>query len=355
MIETNLFGQVNGARAALRRFREQDDGTLINVASVWARLTTPQVSPYVTSKFALRAFAECLRQELAGSPNIRIATILPQAVDTPIFGHAANFTGRFVRPIPPLLDPQDVARAIVRCARTPAREVTIGRLGRLLELLHCAAPGLHDRTVAHGFEAGSFGRAPAARTTGNVLEPVTGCNPVDGGWRHTHAATFYGPSQRRRSRRCAVCCPARRAAVGAETRPPRDSNAPAAQKTALHMGGGPRPRRSGQTSPLPAVSAAQALRQHRVEHDTGFPPMRRLLEQPVAHHAVASHRAVRSCPGRSAAPATRTAPSPDHAPVRSLCGGSTAPIDSASRCAPRSLAACSGVGNAERGAMFVGL
>jgi NAD(P)-dependent dehydrogenase (short-subunit alcohol dehydrogenase family) len=186
VIETNLFGQVNGARAALRRFRAQDDGTLINVASVWARLTTPRVSPYVTSKFALRAFGACLRQELAGSPNIQVATILPQAVDTPIFGHAANFTGRFVRPIPPLLDPQDVARAIVRCARTPAREVTIGRLGRLLEVLHCVAPGLHDRTVARGFEAGSFGRGREARTTGNVLEPATGRDQGGGGWRRAH-------------------------------------------------------------------------------------------------------------------------------------------------------------------------
>jgi short-subunit dehydrogenase len=186
VIETNLFGQVNGARAALRRFRAQDDGTLINVGSVWARLTTPQVSPYVASKFALRAFGECLRQELADSPNIQVASLLPQAVDTPIFKHAANFSGRFVRPIPPLLDPQDVARAIVRCARTPAREVTIGKLGRVLELLHCVAPALHDRTVAHGFKAGSFGRDPAPRTTGNVLEPATGPNPVGGGWRHAH-------------------------------------------------------------------------------------------------------------------------------------------------------------------------
>jgi NAD(P)-dependent dehydrogenase (short-subunit alcohol dehydrogenase family) len=186
VIETNLFGQVNGARAALRRFRAQDDGTLINVASVWARLTTPQVSPYVTSKFALRAFGECLRQELAGSRSIRVATILPEAVDTPIFGQAANFSGRFVRPIPPLLAPQDVASAIVRCARTPAREVTIGRLGRVLELLHCVAPGLHARTVARGFEAGSFGRDAATSTTGNVLEPTVESHPVGGGWRRAH-------------------------------------------------------------------------------------------------------------------------------------------------------------------------
>jgi NAD(P)-dependent dehydrogenase (short-subunit alcohol dehydrogenase family) len=183
VIETNLFGQVHGARAALRQFRAQDDGTLINVASVWARLTTPQVGAYVTSKFALRAFSECLQQELVDSPGIQVATILPEAVDTPIFGHAANFSGRFVRPIPPLLDPREVARGIVRCARTPAREVTFGRLGRMLELLHSVAPRLHARTAARGFEAGSFGRARAAPTTGNVLQPTGSAHPIGGGWR----------------------------------------------------------------------------------------------------------------------------------------------------------------------------
>src|SRR5215218_1425114 len=32
VIETNLMGQVHGARAALRRFREQDAGVLINMS-----------------------------------------------------------------------------------------------------------------------------------------------------------------------------------------------------------------------------------------------------------------------------------------------------------------------------------
>jgi len=34
VIETNLMGQVHGARAALRRFRKQDEGVLINMSSV---------------------------------------------------------------------------------------------------------------------------------------------------------------------------------------------------------------------------------------------------------------------------------------------------------------------------------
>src|SRR4051812_48570556 len=91
VIETNLFGQIHGARAAIPRFREQGRGVLINLASVWGRITSPDVSPYVTSKFAVRAFSACLRHELRDAPGIDVATILPAAVDTPIFRQAANF------------------------------------------------------------------------------------------------------------------------------------------------------------------------------------------------------------------------------------------------------------------------
>ncbi|HEU4461399.1 MAG TPA: SDR family NAD(P)-dependent oxidoreductase, partial [Solirubrobacterales bacterium] len=127
IVETNLLGQVHGARAALRRFRAQESGVLINMSSVWGRVSTPEVSPYIVSKNAVRAFSECLAGELAGDEEIHVATMAPQAVDTPIFDHAGNYTGRRVRPIPPVLDPEEVARGIELCAENPKREVNYGR------------------------------------------------------------------------------------------------------------------------------------------------------------------------------------------------------------------------------------
>jgi NAD(P)-dependent dehydrogenase (short-subunit alcohol dehydrogenase family) len=183
VIETNLFGQVHGARAVLDRFRAQRSGVLINMASVWGRVTTPDVSAYVTSKFAVRAFSECLRQELRDIPDVDVATILPQAVDTPIFAHAANYAGRAVRPVPPMVDPHEVARGIVRCARSPTPEITYKRAGRALELLHSLAPGLYARILPAAFEAGNYGRRPMAATAGQVLAPEPGDRTVHGGWR----------------------------------------------------------------------------------------------------------------------------------------------------------------------------
>jgi hypothetical protein len=149
---------------------------------VWSRVTTPDVSAYVTSKFAIRAFSECLRQELADTPGISVATMLPEAVDTPIFANAANYAGRRPRPIPPLLDPCEVAHGIVRCVEMPGREVTYGHLGRVVELLHSLLPRLYERTVPAAFAAGNYSCDTAPDGPGN-LRASTGSHEIDGGWR----------------------------------------------------------------------------------------------------------------------------------------------------------------------------
>jgi hypothetical protein len=82
------------------------------------------------SKFGIRAFGECLCQELRDIPDVDAATMLPQAVDTPIFRRAANFAGRPARPISPLLDPETVAGGILRCAESPSeRSPTPAQVG----------------------------------------------------------------------------------------------------------------------------------------------------------------------------------------------------------------------------------
>jgi len=182
IVETNLMGQVHGARAALKRFRRQGSGVLLNMSSIWGQVPSPQVTPYIASKHAVRAFSECLQGELAGEPDIHVTALTPQAVDTPIFEHAGNYTGRQVRPIPPVLDPDEVAAGIEACAENPKREVSYGRAGRALEILHAAAPPLYRRLAHPSFVQGTWGRHPADPAPGNVLGS-TGPHQVEGGWR----------------------------------------------------------------------------------------------------------------------------------------------------------------------------
>jgi short-subunit dehydrogenase len=192
VIETNFFGQVHAARAVMPHFRRQHSGVLINLNSVWGRITTPHVSAYVASKFALRGFSECLRHELRDADGIDVALILPHAVDTPIFGRSANYSGRSVRPIPPVLEPETVAAGIVRCARAPKREVTYRYTARALEALHAFLPPVYHRLLPSAFEAGTFRSEPTAPTPGTVLDAVAVDYAVEGGWKRERRRELAG-------------------------------------------------------------------------------------------------------------------------------------------------------------------
>ena len=185
VIETDLIGTANGARAALPLFKRQGRGILINVASMVSYVPQPYATPYVASKTAVRAFGECLRMELSleHASHIHVCTVMPESVDTPLFENAANFAGRAARPMPPILTPEQVAEAIVKLVEQPRREVFVGHAGRMATLMHSFAPGLFERTMARQVDRKHFQRLPAAPDAGNVLAPVGEGAHVHGGWR----------------------------------------------------------------------------------------------------------------------------------------------------------------------------
>ncbi len=183
VIETNLFGQIHGARAVLPYFKEQGSGVLINMCSMWAKIGSPYVSSYVTSKFGILGFSECLRQALHAQKDIHVATILPVSVDTPIFRHAGNYTDHGAKPISPVLDPDRVVRQILRNAERPRSETTVGPTGYLLRWAHAATPGLYDFLVPYVFQWGAFRSESSERGPGNVFEPMPEWNRSTGGWR----------------------------------------------------------------------------------------------------------------------------------------------------------------------------
>src|SRR5262249_211275 len=153
-------------------------GVLINIASIVGEAALPFGSAYTASKFAIVGFSECLGDELRGYPGIHVCTVLPSATDTPIFLHAANYTGPATQPAPPLHSPEKVARAIVGLVPRPKRHPVVGASGRLLLLGHRIAPGLTARVVTSIVERRAFCDEPAPPTPGNLFEPMTEWNRV---------------------------------------------------------------------------------------------------------------------------------------------------------------------------------
>lgn len=62
--EINLFGVFRVTKAVLPHMRKQKSGLLVNISSVFGRVTSPFFSIYCSSKYALEGLAEAWRYEL---------------------------------------------------------------------------------------------------------------------------------------------------------------------------------------------------------------------------------------------------------------------------------------------------
>jgi short-subunit dehydrogenase len=186
VLDVNLMGQVHGARAALPRMIAQGSGVLVNVSSILGVIAQPYGSAYTMSKFAVRGLSISLREELrlSGVKGVHVSTVLPAAIDTPVYASAANHSGRRVGPPPPVYRPERVAATIVAQLRRPRRQVVSGGvLGRLFVAQHRLAPGLTEYLLGREVDL-TLRRSdpPVPATSGSLYEPAPGPTTPAGGW-----------------------------------------------------------------------------------------------------------------------------------------------------------------------------
>jgi hypothetical protein len=133
--------------------------------------------------------SECLREELRGAPRIQVCTVMPAAMDTPIFARSANYTPWRPRAVPPVYDATLVADAMVRLALDPKRESIVGAFGCFVAAGKALAPGVMEQVIRTSAPALQFRQrgAPAVSREGNVLHPIEDGLGVDGGWRSPSA------------------------------------------------------------------------------------------------------------------------------------------------------------------------
>lgn len=187
VLRTNIDGYIYGARAALRHFSETEQGLLINVASALGAFPGPYISPYVTSKYAVRGLSAALRQELLYEKRrgIHVSTVLPATIDTPFYHHAANFSGKQLKAMDPVYPPEAVAAAIEKLITRPKAEVVVGAAARAPKLLYGVAPALAERIMARYVARLNYQQSPSANTNGNLFESENYSAQTSGGWSRT--------------------------------------------------------------------------------------------------------------------------------------------------------------------------
>lgn len=182
VIKTNLIGYIHGAHAVMPYFKQQGYGIIINNISVGGWFPTPFAVGYTASKFGLRGFSEALKGELSSWPNIHVCDLFPAFLDTPGIQHAANYTGRYLKPAPPVYDPIEVAQAVVELSVNPQRAKTIGSAATFLRVVHSVFPVL-SRSITAGVVQKYLNAAkPLPVTPGNIFEPQEYGTSIHGGW-----------------------------------------------------------------------------------------------------------------------------------------------------------------------------
>lgn len=122
-LRVNLEAPVLMARDLLAAWRERDSGFLLFVGSLSGRVASPRTSVYAATKFGLRGFALCLREDLWGT-GIGVSIVEPGFVrDAGMYADsgASEDMPKFVG----TSAPSDVGRAVARAIEGNRAEVLV--------------------------------------------------------------------------------------------------------------------------------------------------------------------------------------------------------------------------------------
>jgi short-subunit dehydrogenase len=185
LIDVNLKGIINGSYTATHLFIKQNFGTLINLGSIDSEVPLAYQGSYSASKAAVRSLGQALNQELrlAHHDNIKVVTNEPWAVDSPWWGHAANYSGGTPR-MAAMDGPEKVVNAIIWSSLHRRKEVQVGWKAKFSYVFHHMMPHFSERftaNVAHKYQVKNA--PPAPNTDGNLFKPMPTGTGIDDGVR----------------------------------------------------------------------------------------------------------------------------------------------------------------------------
>ena len=114
VIQTNLTGTFLSDRAVLPTMIAQKQGDIINISSVSGRQGRAFDAAYCASKFGIIGLSESLAEEVSAY-GVRVQTLLPDAVDTPLWEQ----NGPMGTKSPYTLPPERVAECILSLLTLP--------------------------------------------------------------------------------------------------------------------------------------------------------------------------------------------------------------------------------------------
>lgn len=145
MFDVNLFAAVHLVGLVTPIMRGQGGGAIVNIGSIGGLVSLPWCALYCASKFALHAFSESLRREVARD-GIHVMTVIPGIVRTRFREHVlAGSAPAGVVDLKRTISSEALARAIANGLTRRKRRIIRPRFGALFYGIDLLFPFLLDR------------------------------------------------------------------------------------------------------------------------------------------------------------------------------------------------------------------
>lgn len=169
MLDVNLHGAIRGVRLAAPGMRARGRGHIITMASAAAQVSPPGEATYAATKHGILGYLAGVREELHGT-GVQLSVLMPGVVETAL--SAGTDTGAAK-----VLQPADVARAVVRVIEKPRFEVTlpgyVGPLRRVVDLFPQRVRDLLIRRLVPNQVTATHGSSTRAGYESQILGKTT--------------------------------------------------------------------------------------------------------------------------------------------------------------------------------------
>jgi NAD(P)-dependent dehydrogenase (short-subunit alcohol dehydrogenase family) len=161
LIGINFWGVVHGCKFFLPLLQHETDAHIVNLSSIFGLIGPPGQTAYAASKFAVRGFSESLREELRATGPVRVTSVHPAGIATPIALNAR--AGRGITPAArreaeeffkkaALITPEEASRVIIKGILGNKNRVLIGsdayRIDRIQRLFPARASAMFASFLA---------------------------------------------------------------------------------------------------------------------------------------------------------------------------------------------------------------
>jgi NAD(P)-dependent dehydrogenase (short-subunit alcohol dehydrogenase family) len=175
--DVTYHGTVWGTMAALKRMKDRDRGTIVQVGSAMAYRGIPLQAPYCGAKHAIKGFVDSVRCELRNQgSSVHVTMVQLPGLNTPQFDHCRSKMPNHPMPVPPIYQPEVAAEAVHFAAHARRREVWVGIPTIYTILGERLAPWLAERYLARTAVKGQQTDGPPSEknSEGNIFSPHGG-------------------------------------------------------------------------------------------------------------------------------------------------------------------------------------